>query len=342
MSVIEVERLTKDYGSGRGVFDVTFRVDSGEVFGFLGPNGAGKSTTIRHLMGFSRPDSGKAKIFGKESFGKYHQILGRVGYIPGELALPAALTGWEFLRMIQDMKGKRDDKLLDKLLEMFELDPSGRIRHMSFGAKRKLAVVAAFMNDPEVLILDEPTSGLDPVMQQVFIDYIINEKKRGKTILLSSHIFSEVDATCDRIAIIKDGRIVSNFMANDLKHAELKNYRITFAGQDEYSRFRSLGKNAAFMSQLEGKPSECSVVVSVLDRHINDFVSFLSGFRVTGFEHLKITLEDYFMSYYKEDKDFGGALTRLKTSSNLKDSPRTTETDAESSISAWTSARGKW
>jgi len=251
MSVIEVEHLTKDYGSGRGVFDVSFHVDSGEVFGFLGPNGAGKSTTIRHLMGFSRPDCGQARILGKESFGKYHQILGRVGYIPGELALPAALTGWEFLRMMQDMHGKHNDELLTKLLRMFELDPSGRIRHMSFGSKRKLAVVSAFMNDPEVLILDEPTSGLDPVMQQVFIDYIKNEKKRGKTILLSSHIFSEVDATCDRIAIIKDGKIVSDFIADDLKHAEMKNYRIVFSCQEEYSRFCRTARTVSFLSQLE-------------------------------------------------------------------------------------------
>ena len=172
MSVIDVEHLTKDYGSGRGVFDVSFRVDKGEVFGFLGPNGAGKSTTIRHLMGFSKPDSGSTKIFGRETFEKYFEILGRVGYIPGEIALPAGLTGWEFLRMMQALQKCRNEERLAYLLKIFELDPSGETKRMSLGVKRKLAVVAAFMSDPDVLILDEPTSGLDPVMQDVFVDFI--------------------------------------------------------------------------------------------------------------------------------------------------------------------------
>ena len=219
MSVIEVNSLTKDYGSGRGVFDVTFQVEKGEVFGFLGPNGAGKSTTIRHLMGFSKPQSGQTKIFGKDTFDKYFEILGNVGYIPGEIALPAGLTGWEFIRMMQHLQKCRNDEQLNYLLKIFELDPSGETKRMSLGVKRKLAVVTAFMSDPDVLILDEPTSGLDPVMQEVFIEFIRKEKERGKTILLSSHIFSEVDATCDRIAIIKDGKIVSDFIADDLKHA---------------------------------------------------------------------------------------------------------------------------
>jgi ABC-type Na+ transport system ATPase subunit NatA len=189
MSVIDVKHLTKDYGFGRGVFDVSFQVEKGEVLGFLGPNGAGKSTTIRHLMGFSKPDSGKTRIFGKESFHQYDKILKSVGYIPGEIALPAGLTGWEFLRMMQDMQGHRNKKKLDELLGLFELDPSGDTKRMSLGVKRKLAVVTAFMNDPDVLILDEPTSGLDPVMQDVFIDYLKNErnnKSRCEYIFINS------------------------------------------------------------------------------------------------------------------------------------------------------------
>ena len=229
MSVIDVKQLTKDYGSGRGVFDVTFGVGKGEVFGFLGPNGAGKSTTIRHLMGFSRPDGGSTEIFGKKTFERYFEILGKVGYIPGEIALPAGLTGWEFLRMMQSLQGVRDEKRLNYLLKLFELDPSGETKRMSLGVKRKLAVVAAFMNDPDVLILDEPTSGLDPVMQDVFVDFVKKEKSRGKTILLSSHIFSEVDATCDRIAIIKDGRLVSVFEADELRHSAQKVYEVYFS-----------------------------------------------------------------------------------------------------------------
>ena len=308
MSVIEVNALTKDYGFGRGVFDVSFRIEKGEVFGYLGPNGAGKSTTIRHLMGFSKPDSGETRIFGSESFRNYDKVLRSVGYIPGEIALPAGLTGWEFLRMMQDLQGRRNDEKLKELLETFELDPSGDTKRMSLGVKRKLAVVTAFMSDPEVLILDEPTSGLDPVMQDVFIDYVRNEKKRGKTVLLSSHIFSEVDATCDRIAIIKDGRIVSDFVADDLRHASKKNYRVVFRGAEELSRFVSENEGKEEMKIIGKDEGACSAVVSTEDKYINSVIAALSSYSVCGFVHLKQTLEEYFMSYYKEDIDFGGAL----------------------------------
>ncbi|MDD4509582.1 MAG: ABC transporter ATP-binding protein [Oscillospiraceae bacterium] len=310
MSVIKVDHLTKDYGSGRGVFDVSFHVDAGEVFGFLGPNGAGKSTTIRHLMGFSKPDSGKTMIFDTETFGRYDRILSRVGYIPGENALPAGLTGWEFLHMMQQMQGQKNEALLKTLIDRFELDPSGDTKRMSLGVKRKLAVVTAFMNDPEVLILDEPTSGLDPVMQESFIDYVRTEKKRGKTILLSSHIFSEVDATCDRIAIIKDGKIVSDFVADDLRHAEQKQYFITFADEAGLSKFCDVCRADGSVVLISSEPEKKSAMVSVNDRHINDFIRLLSGCHVTAFEHRKETLEDYFMSYYKEEKSFGGVFAK--------------------------------
>ena len=308
MSVIEVNHLTKDYGFGRGVFDVSFWVEKGEVFGFLGPNGAGKSTTIRHLMGFSKPDSGNTYILGKESFHRYSEILQNVGYIPGEIALPAGLTGWEFLRMMQDMQGHRDDTRLGELLDLFELDPAGDTKRMSLGSKRKLAVVAAFMNDPDVLILDEPTSGLDPVLQEVFIDYCKKEKQRGKTILLSSHIFSEVDATCDRIAIIKDGRIVSDFVADDLRHASRKNYRIGFLSKPEYDRFLSDSRGDHSFELLGQNDDDLTVLICADDRYINGVINVLSAYSIISFSHLKETLEDYFMSYYKEDKDFGGVL----------------------------------
>jgi len=292
------------------VFDVSFHVDKGEVFGFLGPNGAGKSTTIRHLMGFSKPDSGSTQIFGKESFNRYNEILNRVGYIPGEIALPAGLTGWEFLRMMQDLQHNKNEELLKKLLELFELDPSGDTKRMSLGVKRKLAVVTAFMNDPDVLILDEPTSGLDPVMQETFIDYVRSEKKRGKTILLSSHIFSEVDATCDRIAIIKDGKIVSDFVADDLRHASRKNYRISFDDAEQYKKFIGEYDISDKLTFIERNPSGNAVVISIDDKDVNEMISALSGYSLHGFVHLKETLEDYFMKYYKEDKDFGGALNK--------------------------------
>lgn len=309
MSVIEVNNLTKDYGSGRGVFDVSFKVNKGEVFGFLGPNGAGKSTTIRHLMGFSRPGKGETKIFGKDTFDKYHEILGKVGYIPGEIALPQGLTGWAFLRMMQDLQHIHNEERLQMLLKLFELDEvtlKGETKRMSLGVKRKLAIVSAFMSDPEVLILDEPTSGLDPVMQEVFIEFIKNEKERGKTILLSSHIFSEVDATCDRIAIIKDGEIVSEFIANDLKHARTKFYKIVFESKADCKKFCKGYKKSEVLSILSTFQDENTVTISTLDDNINEVVDILADYKILDFTNMKETLEDYFMKFYKEDKDFGG------------------------------------
>lgn len=309
MSVINVERLTKDYGFGRGVFDVSIHVEKGEVFGFLGPNGAGKSTTIRHLMGFSQPDDGKVEIFGKPTFGKYYEILKNVGYIPGEVALPAGLTGKEFLKMMQDLTGIHNNERLGMLLELFELDEAsllGDVKRMSLGVKRKLAVVSAFMSDPEVLILDEPTSGLDPVMQERFIEFIHKEKERGKTILLSSHIFSEIDNTCDRIAIIKDGKIVSEFVANDLKHASKKYYTVDFKAEEDKKKFLESSVGIESLTMINDKENE--IFISIEDKDLNKTINLLSATDVSKFSNRKESLEDYFMKFYKEDKDFGGAI----------------------------------
>lgn len=309
MAVIEVKNLTKDYGFGRGVFDVSFSVNKGEVFGFLGPNGAGKSTTIRHLMGFSKPDSGETLIFGKPSFDKYYEILGHVGYIPGEIALPQGLTGKEFLKMMQDMQKVHNDQRLKELLDLFKLDDnqlSCETKRMSLGVKRKLAIVAANMSDPDVLVLDEPTSGLDPVMQENFINFIVKEKERGKTILLSSHIFSEVDATCDRIAIIKDGKIVSQFVANDLKHAETKFYNIKFKDKKDVEKFIKKNKQSDFIKIINFNKEDGTVFMSTNDKDINKVIEVLGDYEMTEFENIKESLEDYFMKFYKEDKTFGG------------------------------------
>lgn len=309
MHTIEVEHLTKDYGSGRGVFDVSIEVDKGEVFGFLGPNGAGKSTTIRHLMGFSKPDSGSTRIEGVETFSDYSKVLSHVGYIPGEIALPAGLTGWEFIRMMQNLQKIHNEEYLASMLKLFELEDEvlrGDTKRMSLGVKRKLAVVTAFMSDPDVLILDEPTSGLDPVMQENFIEFIHKEKSRGKTILLSSHIFSEIDSTCDRIAIIKDGHIVSQFVADDLRHATRKYYTVSFADRSAKSEF--VGKAAALSSFSLIREENNEVYLSIDDSDLNELIALLAATHATAFSNRRETLEDYFLRFYKEDKDFGGAL----------------------------------
>ena len=301
--IINVEHLTKDYGYGRGVFDVSIKVHKGECYGYLGPNGAGKSTTIRHIMGFSKTSTGKVEIFGKETFGNTDKILQKVGYLPGEPALPLYMNGWEFLKMMEDMRGERNEEMLNHLIEIFKLDPSLSIKQMSLGDKRKLAVVSAFMNDPDVLILDEPTSGLDPVMQKVFIDFILEEKKRGKTILLSSHIFSEVDATCDTISIIKDGKHVSTFKADDLKHKNNQTYILHFLDKENMDLYL---KERNKFKLVERNDTNLTANIEFDKKDYKEFFNSLFGVKIREFEEKPFTLQDYFMSFYKEEKEFGG------------------------------------
>ncbi|WP_334105297.1 ABC transporter ATP-binding protein [Muricomes intestini] len=301
MSIIEVSHLTKDYGHGRGVFDVSIDVAKGECYGFLGPNGAGKTTTIRHLMGFSKPQKGTTSILGKKCWSNAAKLQRTIGYLPGEIALPPGITGTEFLKMMEQMRGIKNDAYCKMLLEKFELDPNIGTKQMSLGVKRKLAVVTAFMHDPDILILDEPTSGLDPIMQQIFIDYIISEKKRGKTIFLSSHIFHEVDETCDRIAIIKDGEIVSHFVADDLKKRSDKVYRVTFKDMGSYEKFTQLPYRFASRN-----PGKLRARVHVEDKNMNQLISDITKLQVSDFHEIPFTLEDYFMQFYKEDRIFEG------------------------------------
>ena len=301
MSVIDVSNLTKDYGHGRGVFDVSISVDQGECYGFLGPNGAGKTTTIRHLMGFSKPQSGSTSITGMDSWKNSAALQKTIGYLPGEIALPQGITGTGFLNMMKRMRGLKDDSYLKMLLEKFELDPNIGTRQMSLGVKRKLAVVTAFMHDPDILILDEPTSGLDPIMQEIFIEYIVDEKKRGKTIFLSSHIFHEVDATCDKIAIIKDGRVISKFVADDLKNKSDKVYRITFRNMEAYHKFEKLSYD--FPSK---NPDKKRLRVHVHDEEVNQLIDDIAKSDIADFQEFPTTLEDYFMKFYKEDRVFEG------------------------------------
>ena len=206
--IIDIGHLTKDFGHGRGVFDVTIQVGKGECLGFLGPNGAGKTTCIRHLMGFVKPQSGYARICGLDCWAHAPELQRVMGYLPGEVSLPQTMSGEEFLHMMARMRHLPDMKRTAELLERFALDPSGKTKRMSLGMKRKLAIVAAFMHDPDVLILDEPTSGLDPLMQRTFVEFIKEEQSRGKTIFLSSHYFHEVEAVCDRVAMIRAGHVI--------------------------------------------------------------------------------------------------------------------------------------
>ncbi len=302
--VIEVSHLTQDFGMGMGIFDVTFDVLKGEVFGFLGPNGAGKTTTIRHIMGFYKAQSGECRVNGYESFSSYHELLNDVGYLPGEPALPKYFTGQEFIDEMMSLKGVKDRTMLDYLLDYFQVDPSLKCKQMSMGMKRKIAITAAFLSDPSVLVLDEPTSGLDPEMQDKFIQFVKNEKKRGKTILLSSHIFSEVDQTCDRITIIKDGKLVSTFDADSLKHKSTKTYFIEFDNSGDYQEYASSLDES--ISVFDRNDDALKIGVAVDDSDVNKLVSSLKDRSIRSFTQKPETLKDYFMSFYHEDNVYEG------------------------------------
>ncbi|SHK00707.1 ABC-2 type transport system ATP-binding protein [Anaerocolumna jejuensis DSM 15929] len=301
MAVIEVNNLTKDYDHGRGIYDVSFEVNKGETLGFLGPNGAGKSTTMRHLMGFAAPQKGNAKILGMGCRKEYAKILENIGYLPGEVTLPEGLNGYGFIDMMQGLRKAGNQENLKKLTCIFEVDLQQKVKRMSIGEKRKLAVIAAFINDPEILLLDEPTSGLDPVMQEKFIEFIREEKKRGKTILLSSHMFAEVEALCDRIAIIKDGRIVSVVEAAEVKHGLRKIVEITFKGKEDYKRF--LHEKFEFERMAE---EQLKVDIVMEDSDVNEFLAVIVDYEVESFVENPVTLEEYFMHFYKNDRKFGG------------------------------------
>jgi len=191
--VLRVSNLTKTFPGGRGVFDLTFEVKHGEAFGYLGPNGAGKSTTIRHLMGFMKPDKGRATILGLNCTTESAEIQKKVGYLPGEIALPDGMNGLQVLELLGSMRGMKNVARRNALIDRFQFDAKTPVRKMSKGMKQKVGIVAAFMHDPELLILDEPTSGLDPLMQHLFVELVSEEKSRGKTLLMSSHIFNEIE-----------------------------------------------------------------------------------------------------------------------------------------------------
>ena len=229
MPEIEVSHLTKDYGSGRGVFDVSLEAERGECFGFLGPNGAGKTTTIRHLMGFIKPDAGSTSILGMDSWRDSTRIMNHVSYVPGEIAFPSLPTGTAFLKSQAEFLGVTDLTYLNHVVKLLQLDPSANLKRMSKGMKQKTAIAAALMGDKEILVLDEPTTGLDPLMRDTFLDLVRAEKEKGRTVFMSSHIFEEIEEVCDRVAMIKDGRIIEVLDLRELRHGNRKTFRIAFA-----------------------------------------------------------------------------------------------------------------
>ncbi|QBQ07372.1 ABC transporter ATP-binding protein [Spiroplasma gladiatoris] len=304
-SGIVVENLEKKFKSGYGIENINFIVKPGKVFGYLGPNGAGKSTTIRSLMGFIKPNKGHSVIESKkennieeiisyDSWNDKDHTQKLIGYVPGEIAFPENMTGLNLLKMVYKLRNMSNWEDVKKYIFYWEFDPNMKIKKMSKGMKQKLALVIAWMHNPDIIILDEPTTGLDPLMQEKFVSLVKKSKDEGKAIIMSSHIFSEIEKTCDTVAIIKKGQIVSLIDVKDIHYNEEKTYEIKFNEKLDKKELES-----EFWSVESIKDKTAFIIVK--NQHVNEFLSFVTKQKVEFLKEHPLDLEQYFMKYYENE-----------------------------------------
>jgi ABC-2 type transport system ATP-binding protein len=295
-AIIEVEGLTKSYGGKRGIVDVSFQVEEGEVFGFLGPNGAGKTTTIRVLMALLSADSGKARIAGLDCWQQSLEIKRLIGYVPGEPSLDPGLTGGQILEYFAHLRGGFDRTYLKQLIQRLDLDPSRKFRQYSSGNKRKVVLIQAFMHRPRVLILDEPTNGLDPLNQQEFGRMVKEVRDDGRTIFLSSHILSEVEQICTRVGIIREGRLVRIGGVAEVKDIKRYEITITFADAVPAEAFAKLDGVASMETLADGHALRLAVQGSA-----DAVIKAAAQYPVVSLTSHEPSLEDIFLRYYEGD-----------------------------------------
>ncbi len=290
--MIEINNIVKDYGDGKGVFNVNLKVAKGEVIGLVGTNGAGKTTLISHLMGFLKSEEGSVKINNLDCWSNSSEVKKLVGYIPGEIAFPDYNTGLDFLKAQAKLLGVKDMSYAESIIKKLQLDPTATLKRMSKGMKQKTAIVAALMADPEILILDEPTTGLDPLMRSEFVKILLEEKKKGKTIFMSSHMFEEVEETCDRVVLIKDGKIIGEKNTNEIKHNPNKEYKVGFTNSEDLKEFAIKEQNIYKISKVKEEQNQALVVVN--DNNINNFTKELVKYNLQYINEVKFTLDKYF------------------------------------------------
>ncbi len=290
MDEIVIEHLTKDYGDGRGVFDLNFSIMKGETFGFVGTNGSGKTTTIRCVMGFIKADSGKVTVRGLDSWHDSKEIKEFVSYIPGEFSFPDLVSGNDFFKNQAEFYGQKNVWNAEKYIKLLHLDPSAPLRRMSKGMKQKTAIISALMKDAEILIFDEPTTGLDPLMRYEFLDIIREEKQRGKTIFISSQSFEELEQTCDRVALIIDGKIVDIANINKLKDSPTRNYKVEFLNEKDYQKFKQQSPYKIVRDQSKYN----QVTVQIEKEKISELFGVLKKLSVKFISEVGFSLEKYF------------------------------------------------
>lgn len=289
--VIETHDLTVYYGTHRGIKDVNLTVEQGEVFGFLGPNGAGKTTTQRALLDIIHPTAGTATIFGKDCQKDGVEIRKHIGYLPGELSLYPNMKCIDFLSTLASLQDKAiDQKYLQSLFERLELDPSRKMKQYSRGNKQKIGIVASFMTKPELLILDEPTGGLDPLVQQTVMELVREVKADGRTVFFSSHILPEVQAVCDRVGIIRNGKLIKIDQVEALTHQNFKRLHLTFRDMPP--------ANAFTIDGVKETGRDGQMVMFEVRGKFPEVMEIAAPFGITDVETPPVTLEEIFLTFY--------------------------------------------
>lgn len=289
--VVEIKNLQKSFGNVQALKDVTFNVQAGEVVGFIGPNGAGKSTTIRILLGIIKRDGGSAEIFGKDVWKDSFEIHKRISYVPGDVALWGNLTGGEIIDLFMKLHGSGDQKKREYLIERFELDPRKKAKGYSKGNRQKVGLIAALSVDSDLYIFDEPTSGLDPLMEQVFQEEVEKIKKAKKSVLLSSHILSEVERLADKVVIIRQGSIVEAGTLEELRH--LTRSTIILETEKSVAKLRTITGVHDFVEKDQ------QAIFSADHKHLNDILIEATKLGIEKLEAVPPTLEDLFMRHYE-------------------------------------------
>ncbi|MFI1720543.1 ABC transporter ATP-binding protein [Streptomyces sp. NPDC020489] len=294
LAAIETKGLTKRYPGGRGVADLDLTVRRGEIFGFLGPNGAGKTTTMKMILDLIRPTSGTIRVLGLDPVAQGAELRTQIGYLPGELVLEGAENVGELLGFFARLQGHVDPAWVSELSERLELDRTRKVKNLSKGNKQKVGIVQAFMHRPALLVLDEPTSGLDPLMQQVFLNLVTEAKAAGQTVFMSSHILSEVQEVADRVAIIKDGRLVTEGTVESLQRQAVSQVEIHFGEPVRTDDFTALTHVAGV--RVEGNTLHCSV-----DGSVDALIKQAAHYRVDALFCHKPDLEAIFMDEYVKE-----------------------------------------
>ena len=296
--VIEIKDLTKDYGEGRGIFDINLTISKGEMLGFAGTNGSGKTTTIRNVMGFLKPTNGCVYVNGLEAWTHSSEIVKHIGYIPGEIAFPDLPTGTQFLKSQAEFLGVTDMSYAEYVIEKLQLDPRASLKRMSKGMKQKTAIVAALMSDPQIIILDEPTTGLDPLMRDAFLEIIKAEHAKGKTIFMSSHMFEELETTCDKVALIRDGHIEDIADIHEIRNRKIKEYKIEFLEEKDYAAFKNEGYEI-----IRDQPQYRQVTVELDSGRLNGLFRDLKKYEVKFITEVKYNLEKHFKTVLNKNKE---------------------------------------